>query len=661
MNLPITDLQTIRRYSIRGLRRDYRQTFTSTTNLEVKDVQEKPEILNLMLKSATTGEAPDYRSLLRTLLDSLASSTAAQKLRYPDPSNKSTRQRILLFIEEWPKQLDMNRDVLGLCKDVLVKALSPDADVPDADLWHSVYCLLRTLHFSDLDLNVIEENPLQDFLITYRQKFRTTYSQFYLKTAGGTSRLHRSSETLDLLLKEAIQENQFNNMFSIFLQQIALTPASAELRHPIGTDTSVRQRILLFAEEWPHQLVPNSDTLDLYKGALLKALTPGLDKEFWYCMYKLLDSFYLSETELRIIEGNPLQDFRRNYRLFFLENSETTIERVLWDSEVLKEMLKNATVHESGRKLFRVFLTRLTATEASKELRHPLGSETRVKQRIMLLANEWPNQLVLNDKALDLCTDVLLKALIPESDVSDRELWYSIYHLLNALHFSELDLQVIRETPLRAFRRSYRRFFIETSRLTIDQALESPATLRFMLRDSRSRATGPGSRELLHVFLCQLALTDVSGELKHPIASDTTVGKRILLFAEGLPKTLFLGRDVLGLCADVIVKALSPDDEVSDTEFWYSMYHLLSAFPAEESPRANRNIATMAKDYAVKYAKEHPYLLALNVGLTVVGFAIPPLLGTLGFTRAGVSAGLVPRAPSLTFDGFRIFLFISIY
>jgi hypothetical protein len=537
----------------------------------------------------------------------------------------------------------MNRNVLGLCKDVVVKALSPDADVPDEDLWRSVYSLLRTLHFSVSDLNIIEENPLQDFLITYRQQFGTNYRQFYLRTAGGASGLQGSSETLDLLLKEAIQDNQFNNMFSIFLQQIALTPASAELRHPIGTDTSVRQRILLFAEEWPHQLAPNSDTPDLYKDALLKALTPGLDKEFWYCMYKLLDSFYFSKIELEKIEGNPLQDFRSKYRLFFLENTETTIDRVLWDSEVLKEMLKNATVHESstGRKLFRVFLSRLAATEASQELRHPLGSGTRVKQRIMLLANEWPNQLVLNNKALDICADVLLKTLIPETDVSDRELWYSIYHLLNALHFSELDLQVIRETPLRVFRRSYRLFFVKKSRFTMDQVLGSPATLRFLLRDSSSRATGPGSRELLHVFLCQLALTDVSGELKHPIASDTTVGKRILLFAEALPKTLALGGDVLRHCVDVITKALSPDDEVSDTEFWYSMYHLLNAFPAEESPRANRNIATMAKDYAVKYAKEHPYLLALNVGLTVVGFAIPPLLGALGFTRAGVSAGSV--------------------
>ncbi|KAG0643915.1 hypothetical protein HOY80DRAFT_1013844 [Tuber brumale] len=641
MNLPITDIQTIKRYSIRSLRRDYRQEFTSTTGLEVKDVQGKPEILNLMLKSTVTVGAPDYRSLLRKLLDLLASSTAAQELRYPDPSNRSTRQRILLFTEEWPKQLDMNRNVLGLCKDVLVKALSPDADVPDADLWHSVYCLLRTLHFSDLDLNVIEENPLQDFLITYRQQFRTTYRQFFLRTTKRALRQHRSSEALDLLLKEAIQDGQFNNMFSIFLQQLALTEASAELRHPIGTDTTVRQRILLFAEEWPHQLAPNSDTLDLCKDALLKALTPGQDKEFWYCMYKLLDSFYFSETELGIIEENPLQDFRSNCRLFFMEETETTIERALWDSEILKEVLKSTTVHESGHRLFRVFLNRLAVTDASNGLRHPLGSETPVKQRIMLLANEWPNQLVLNDKALDLCTDVLFKALVPEADVSDRELWYSIYHLLNALHFSELDLQVIRETPLWDFRRSYRRFFQEESRLTIDEVLENPSTLHSTPRGFGSQTADPGPHELLRVFLCQLALTDVSGELKHPIASGTTVGKRILLFAEGLPKTLALGGEVLALCADAINKALSPEDEVSDTEFWYSMYHLLNAFPAEESPEANQNIAAMVKDYAIKYAKEHPYLLALNIGLTVVGFAIPPLLGVLGFTRAGVGAGSI--------------------
>lgn len=274
----------------------------------------------------------------------------------------------------------------------------------------------------------------------------------------------------------------------------------------------------------------------------------------------------------------------------------------------------------------------------------------------MIIADEWPNQLVLNDKALDLCVDVLLKALTPEADVSDKKLWYSIYHLLNALHFSELDLQVIRETPLQNFRSTYRQFFSEKSSFTIGEVQEDPALLRFIIKDSKrerrnslptspdmsSKTADSGSHDLFHVFLCQLALTDVSGELKHPIASDTTVGRRILLFAEEWPNQLSLGGDVLRLCTSVLIKALSSEDEISDTEFWHSMYHLLNMFPAVESPRANKNIAIMVKDYAVKYAKEHPYLLALNVGLTVVGFAVPPLLGALGFTRAGVGAGLFP-------------------
>lgn len=74
------------------------------------------------------------------------------------------------------------------------------------------------------------------------------------------------------------------------------------------------------------------------------------------------------------------------------------------------------------------------------------------------------------------------------------------------------------------------------------------------------------------------------------------------------------------------------------------MYHLLTTFPATDSPEARKNIAIMAKDYLTKYAKEHPYLLALNIGLSLVGFAVPPLLGVLGFTGAGVASGLCPRS-----------------
>ena len=48
--------------------------------------------------------------------------------------------------------------MLGLRRDVAVRALSPDADSPGAELSHSVDSLLRTFHFSDLDLHVTGEN-----------------------------------------------------------------------------------------------------------------------------------------------------------------------------------------------------------------------------------------------------------------------------------------------------------------------------------------------------------------------------------------------------------------------------------------------------------------------------------------------------------------------
>ena len=53
MGFPEADRQIIEGHSIRNLRRDYRQTFIASTGLRVEDVQEKPEILNLMLKNAT--------------------------------------------------------------------------------------------------------------------------------------------------------------------------------------------------------------------------------------------------------------------------------------------------------------------------------------------------------------------------------------------------------------------------------------------------------------------------------------------------------------------------------------------------------------------------------------------------------------------------------
>lgn len=102
----------------------------------------------------------------------------------------------------------MNRDVLGLCKDVIVKALSPDTDVPDTELWYSVYRLLQTLYFSDLDLLVIEEKPLRGFLITYLQQFLTTNYDLFLQTEGWRMELHGSVEALGLVLEEAIQQGR---------------------------------------------------------------------------------------------------------------------------------------------------------------------------------------------------------------------------------------------------------------------------------------------------------------------------------------------------------------------------------------------------------------------------------------------------------------------
>ncbi|RPB04822.1 hypothetical protein L873DRAFT_1922228 [Choiromyces venosus 120613-1] len=600
-------------------------------------------------------------------------------MQYPDTSNRSTQQQIWLFVEEWPKQLDMNSDALGLCKDVLVKALSPDEDVPDADLWSSVYRLLETLHFSYLDLQVISINPYQDFLITYRHRIRITHPEFFIRTSSHVmGRLGSRDRTrvLSSLLDVAVQEGKFNNMFFVFLEQLALTEVSEELRHPIGTNTSVRQRIILFAREWPHPLAPNGDTLALCKEILLKALALQLDKEFWYCMYKLLDSFYFSETEIDIINESSFEDFRNTYRLSLAENTEFTIE-MLETPDIIRSMLKRATVDDSSacRELFLNFLHKLALTDACRELRHPIGSETSVEQRLVLLADEWPRLLVINDKILDLCTDVMFKAINTEADVSDKELLYSLYYLLNALHFSKLDLQVIRETPLRNFRSTYRQFFLDMSLFTIDEVQENPEVLRYMLAGARSEGHGlqliplhmrsrmqaQDSPEFFRVLLFQLALTDVSGELKHPIGSETTVGKRILLFAEEWPNqldlapdVLNLGPEVLSLCTDLVIEALSPEDEISDTEFWYSLYHLLNAFPAVETARANRNIARMVRDYAFKYAREHPYLLALNVGLTVVGFAVPPLLGVLGFGRAGVAAGSFPRDFVRESDGWKV-------
>ncbi|KAG0643913.1 hypothetical protein HOY80DRAFT_1019861 [Tuber brumale] len=216
------------------------------------------------------------------------------------------------------------------------------------------------------------------------------------------------------------------------------------------------------------------------------------------------------------------------------------------------------------------------------------------------------------------------------------------------MHFSEAELQIIKQNPLDDFRDTYRQFFLEKTDLTIEKVQEKPEILKLILHDA---ATEENARELFHVFLLQLSLTDASGELRHPSGSDTIARKRILLFAGEWPNQLDLDGDALGLCADGLFKALVPETDIPDGGVWSSVYNLLTAFPAADSPEARKNVAIMAKDYLTRYAKEHPYLLALNIGLSLVGFAVPPLLGALGFTSAGVGAGSAAAAWQSGFMG----------
>ncbi|PUU72874.1 hypothetical protein B9Z19DRAFT_1136489 [Tuber borchii] len=216
------------------------------------------------------------------------------------------------------------------------------------------------------------------------------------------------------------------------------------------------------------------------------------------------------------------------------------------------------------------------------------------------------------------------------------------------MHFPEADLQIIQQNPLEDFRNTYRQFFLEKTDLTVEKVQEKPDILKLILNDS---TTEENSRELFHVFLLQLSLTDASGELRHPTGSDTITRKRILLFAGEWPNQLEIDGDALGLCADGLFKALAPETDVLDQDVWSSVYNLLTAFPATDSPEARKNVAIMARDYLTKYAKEHPYLLALNIGLSLAGFAVPPFLGALGFTGAGVGAGSAAAAWQSSFMG----------
>jgi hypothetical protein len=99
----------------------------------------------------------------------------------------------------------------------------------------------------------------------------------------------------------------------------------------------------------------------------------------------------------------------------------------------------------------------------------------------------------------------------------------------------------------------------------------------------------------------------------------------------------------LDLCTNLLQKTLVPDSANADVEIWRAVDSLLSAFVATDTTEAREGVVTMAKNYAIKYAKEHPYLLGVNVALAVVGL-VPavvtgPFLGVLGFSSAGVRAG----------------------
>ncbi|PUU72872.1 hypothetical protein B9Z19DRAFT_1111522 [Tuber borchii] len=234
----------------------------------------------------------------------------------------------------------------------------------------------------------------------------------------------------------------------------------------------------------------------------------------------------------------------------------------------------------------------------------------------------------------------------PIFSTGGRKAFYSkLRYCEKKKHFSEADLQIIQQNPLEDFRNTYRQFFLEKTDLIVEKIQAKPDILKLILNNA---TTEENSRELFHVFLLQLSLTDASGELRHPPSSNTITRKRILLFAGEWPNQLEIDGDALDLCADGLLKALAPETDVPDQDVWSSVYDLLTTFPATDSPEARKSAAIMAKDYLTKYAKEHPYLFALNIGLSLV----PPLLWVLGFTSAGVGAGSAAAVWQSSFMGF---------
>ena len=65
MHFPEADLQIIQQNPLEDFRSTYRQFFLEKTDLTVENVQEKPDILKLILNDATTEESKYriYRSL----------------------------------------------------------------------------------------------------------------------------------------------------------------------------------------------------------------------------------------------------------------------------------------------------------------------------------------------------------------------------------------------------------------------------------------------------------------------------------------------------------------------------------------------------------------------------------------------------------------------
>ena len=143
--------------------------------------------------------------------------------------------------------------------------------------------------------------------------------------------------------------------------------------------------------------------------------------------------------------------------------------------------------------------------------------------------------------------------------------------------------------------------------------------------------------------------------------SGEPVCKKLLLFAGEWPNQLKLSSDALDLCTALLLATLVPDPAGdADVGIWTAVDNLITPLSGQDTTEAREGIIKMATTCALNYAKEHPYLLGLNVALTVVGFApavvTGPFLGMLGFGATGVRAGWVSIYCSrlFVFHPFRI-------